>query len=435
MTSRRGGARAYQEPRVLAVLFLGFSSGLPFLLTLATLHVWLLEVGVSKTGVGVFAFVTLPYALKFIWAPFLDRIKFPFLCTVFGRRKGWMLASQIGLIFSLLFLGSTHPQTTPWMTAVAAFLVAMCSATQDIVVEAYRIEALQVYDRGPGAGASSFGYRLGMWVSGAGALYLASSFSWFSVYAFMAGCVFVGIVTTLLTQEPEAQDAPSAKISASPPVKIRDYWAQPLQKLLARPEIGLSVAFIFLYKIGDTVLNTMTMPFLLEVGFSKIEIAHVAKSFGITAAVAGSLIGGLLLAKRPLVSNLILCAFLQVLASLMFMMQAWVGHNLPCLFLSMGLENMACGMGTTAYLVYLSSRCMRPFTATHFALLCSFGSLCRVLFSCFAGWLADHTSWETFYLLSAFACLPCVMLLYAFPNAFEGFVGRESNKEPVGVRA
>lgn len=434
MTTWRSAARAYQEPRVLAVLFLGFSSGLPFLLTLATLHVWLLEVGMSKTAVGVFAFVTLPYAFKFLWAPFLDRVNFPFFGAVFGRRKGWMLASQIGLILSLLFLGSTHPQETPWLTATAAFLVAMCSATQDIVVEAYRIEALQVYDWGPGAGASSFGYRLGMWVSGAGALYLASCFSWFSVYALMAGCVFVGIVTTLLTQEPEAHEVPSEKAPIHPPLRIRDFWVQPLQKLISRPEIGLSVAFIFLYKIGDTVLNTMTMPFLLEVGFSKVEIAHVAKSFGITAAVAGSLIAGLLLASRPLVSNLMLCAFLQVLASLMFMMQASIGHHLPCLFLSIGLENMACGMGTTAYLVYLSSRCMRPFTATHFALLCSFGSLCRVIFSCFAGWLADHTTWETFYLLSAFACLPCVMLLYAFPGAFEGFVAREKRKEPDGVR-
>jgi MFS transporter, PAT family, beta-lactamase induction signal transducer AmpG len=314
-------------------------------------------------------------------------------------------------------------------------LVSMCSATQDIVVEAYRIEALKVHDAGPGAGASSFGYRLGMWVSGAGALYLASSFSWFSVYALMAGCVFVWIITTLLTQEPDEGVLPVTKTAPPRPVKMGDYWVQPLQKLLSRPEIGLSLVFIFLYKIGDTVLNTMTMPFLLEVGFSKIEIAHVAKSFGITAAVAGSLMGGLLLARRPLVSNLILCAFLQVIASLMFMMQAWVGHNLPCLFFSIGLENMACGMGTTAYLVYLSSRCTRPFTATHFAFLCSFGSLCRVVFSCFAGWLADHVSWETFYLISAFSCLPCVMLLYVFPSAFEGFVATHKKKELVGAPA
>ncbi|MCE2951142.1 MAG: AmpG family muropeptide MFS transporter [Alphaproteobacteria bacterium] len=422
MHSWRVAARAYQDPRVLAVLFLGFSSGLPFLLTLATLHVWLLEVGLTKTTLGLFAFATIPYTLKFLWAPFLDKITLPFFGTVFGKRKGWMLASQLCLIISLLTLGASSPSDAPLWTACAAFFVSVCSATQDIVVEAYRIEALETKRAGAGAGASSFGYRLGMWVSGAGALYLASYFSWFCVYAIMAGCVIVGIITTLLTPEP---DTPPS----TPSLKFNDetntpFILKPFMALIKRPELSLTLLFIFSYKIGDTVLNTMTIPFLLEIGFSKIEIAHVAKSFGIAAAVFGSLLGGLLLTRWSLVFNLMLCSALQIFASLMFFVQASMGHDLVCLFISIGIENVACGMGTTAYLVYLSSRCARNFTASHFALLCSFGSLCRVCLSFLAGWTADHVTWEEFYLLSAFACLPCFFLLASFSGAFKPLLWR-----------
>ena len=416
MLTWRESFAAYTQPRVLGILFLGFSSGLPFLLTLATLNVWLLEAGLSKTTVGLFAFATLPYCLKFLWAPLVDTAKLPFFCDAFGQRKGWMLASQLCLVLCLLLLGSTSPGTQLYLTAICAFLVATASATQDIVVEAYRIESLRTQEWGAGAGASSFGYRLGMWVSGAGSLYLAASFSWFCVYAFMAACVFVGLITTLLSQEPtpspqKIKKRQHALIQQAPLALLRTRVLTPCQDLLRQDSLLTTLAFIFLYKIGDTVLNTMTMPFLLEIGFSKIEIAHVAKSFGIGAAVLGSFVGGVLLTRFSLSRILVLCGALQVFASLMFMAQAKAGANMPFLFISMGVENIACGMGTTAYLVFLSTRSNRPFTATHFALLCSFGSLCRVCLSSFAGFAADHLPWDTFYLLTALACTPCVLLL------------------------
>lgn len=435
--------KSYRDPAILRILFLGFSSGLPFLMTLATLHVWLLEVGISKTSIGLFAAVTLPYSLKFLWAPVVDRYPLPGFCTLFGQRKGWMIFSQLCLMITLILLGKTRPDLSPLSTAVMASCVAFFSATQDIVVEAFRIETLMPHTSGLGAGASSTGYRLGMWVSGAGALYLASFFSWSTVYTSMAVCLLVGLITTLLSHEPmpplhqkgnviplerptpahqqdsgQPQEREEEK-NSSVPQGLKALFQVPFQGLLKEKYIFSTLVFIFLFKVGDTVLNTMTMPFLLETGFSKIEIAHVAKSFGIACAVLGSLTGGLFLAKRRLIDNLVLSCAIQLVASLMFMIQARLGHHLPWLFISMGVENFACGMATAAYLVFLSSRCHPPFTGTHFALLCSFGSFCRVLVSSFSGWAADQVAWQDFYLMTGVLCLPALLFIGAVPQAFQ----------------
>lgn len=426
--------KSYRDPSILRILFLGFSSGLPFLLTLATLHVWLLEEGLSKTTVGLFAVVTLPYSLKFLWAPIVDGWRFPFFCTVFGQRKGWMIVSQLCLMGALIALGKSHPEVSPWLTALAAAGVSFCSATQDIVVEAFRIEALPPHQTGLGAGASSTGYRLGMWISGAGALYLASSLEWSTVYLMMALCMVIGLLTTLLSDEPTR---PCSHKNVVPLDQIRrlkkrseqTLWmtfsrvtflfGSPFQSLFKTRHIFVTLLFIFLFKVGDTILNTMTMPFLLETGFSKIEIAHVAKSFGIMTAMLGSLVAGLFLVKRPLIYNLVLCCALQIVASLMFMVQARLGHNVLWLFCSMGVENFTCGLAAATFLVFLSSRCHVPFTGTQFAFLCSFGSFCRVAVSSFAGWTADQMTWQDFYLLTALLCFPALLLLSLTPTSFQ----------------
>ena len=409
----------YRDPRILGIFFLGFSSGLPFLLTLATLHVWLSEVRTPKTVIGFFVLITIPYTLKFLWAPFIDYLEIPFLTRVFGRRKGWLLASQISLVFSLFFLGATNPHTHIIVTAFAGLMVAFCSATQDIVFEAYRVEVLPLQEMGPGAGASMLGYRLGMWVSGAGALYLASFFSWFVTYAFMAACVSVGLVTTLLSSEP-----PQPKNSFLPSfgkrrpplfVKIQDSF----KGFLKRENWKIILLYIFAYKVGDTILNVMTAPFLLEIGFTKLEIAHVVKAFGIGAIVLGGFLGSFLLSRKPLRETLVICALLQIFSCLMFALQAHVGHNLSVLFLTIGIENLTCGMGTAAFITYLSNLCHTPFTATHYALLSSLGSLARVCFSALAGWLADHMEWTHFYILTAAGCLPCFLVVFLGNRSFE----------------
>jgi PAT family beta-lactamase induction signal transducer AmpG len=413
-------AATYQDPRILCTLFLGFSSGLPFLLTLATLHAWLTECGVNKTTIGLFALVTIPYSFKFIWAPFVDHFQVPGLCSFFGKRKGWMLASQLLLVISLVILGATHPQQNILLTAAAAFLVALSSASQDIVIEAFRVESLEPHLMGPGASASSLGYRLGMLVSGAGALYLAEHFSWFTVYIFMAGFVSIGILATLLSPEPQAPKVHHIKNTNAPFWHhIRQQFRLSFKTMLQRKDIKTILLFIFCYKIGDTILNTMTMPFLLETGFSKIEIANVAKLFGITAMITGGLIGGLYLSHGSLAKALVITSLLQIFASLMFWLQASLGHNLGMLFVTIGVENFASGLGSAAFIVFLSSRCRMPHTATHFALLTSCGSFCRVTLSSLAGWTADHLLWTDFYLLTAMVCLPCLLLVLIKPLSFE----------------
>ena len=413
---------SYHHPRILGIFFLGFSSGLPFLLTLATLHVWLSEVHISKTVIGVFSLVTLPYTLKFLWAPFVDSVSLPFLTRTFGRRKSWMLLSQVFLALSLLLLGGTRPQDHIGLTATFGFAVAFFSALQDISCEAYRAEALGKQHLGMGAGASMLGYRLGMWVSGAGALYLASYFSWFVVYSFMAACISIGFVTTLLSSEnmdheedlTEALPPPShtrGPLMQGSKKPFKDRLRVAIESFRRFNNWKILIAYIIFYKVGDTILNVMTSPFLLEMGFSKLEIAHVAKSFGIGAVILGGFLGSFMLSRKPLVETLFLCAILQIVSCFLFALQAYMGHNINMLFLTLGVENLTCGLGTAAFIMYLSQLCQRPFTATHYAFLSSIGSFARVSFSPLAGWAADHVSWINFYLLAACACVPSLILV------------------------
>ncbi len=436
-------AALYKEPRILGILFLGFSSGLPFLLTLATLHVWLTEVGVTKATIGLFALVTIPYSFKFVWAPLLDHLSIPFVTSIFGRRKSWMLLSQLCLILALILLGATNPADNIWLTACAAFGVSFFSATQDICIEAYRVQRLSLEETGMGAGASNLGYRLGMWVSGAGALYLASGFSWFAVYAMMAAFMVVGLVTSLLSNEPDTPEIAQEQdnnaipflkkgrlfdlkeISFSSIFHLFVYGAKHTTSFLrGRPDGLVVVLYIFFFKLADTFLNVMTMPFLLEIGFTKIEIAHVGKSFGISAMIIGGLIAGVMLSQRPLRQTLVFCGLLQLAASLLFSMQAHVGNNFYFLFATIGLDNFANGMCFAAFIAYLSLVCRGPYAATHFAFLTSLASLARVVCSYFSGYFADFMVWENYYMMTTLLCLPMLTLLLWKRTSFSYFMGR-----------
>jgi len=427
--------------RVLAIGILGFSSGLPFMLTLATLTFWLSEVGISKTAIGLLLLTSLPYGLKCLWAPLIDLWSLPVLSLALGRRRSWLLASQVGLVIALVGLGHTHPEKSLTITACWAFIVAYLSATQDIVYEAYRVEMLRDNKlAGYGIGASVNGYRLGLWVSGAGALYLAAHFSWAVAYSFMACFMFIGIVATLLAPDPEdhettpkeilppkpqASDALAAVTSSQNQellLRIKALWDasffKPFKSFIAHQDWSLIIAFILAYKVGDTVLNAMTPCFLRELGFSKIQIAHVAKTFGIGAMVIGGLVGGIMVSIRNLWDILLLCSLLQIVASIMFTFQATLGANLSWLFITMGIENFACGMSQVGLIAYLCSRCSLKHTATHYAIVSSISALARVFLSASAGWVADQCTWQGFYTLTAFGCLPALSLLFLFPTHF-----------------
>lgn len=421
---------AFRDRRILSIFLFGFSSGLPFLLTLSTLTLWLKESGLNNKTIGLFVVATIPYTFKFLWGPMVDRIRIPFLFNLLGQRRSWALVSQICLAFMLLGLGASNPKEGILLTALWAFGVAFFSAIQDIAVESYRIEIIDEDQQGSAASSTYLGYRMGMMASGVGALYLATIYSWATAYMVMAALVGIGIFTTFFSLSP-----PNFTFSPESSVKkgslyrqlkgwIKTTYGVPLKDLLRTLDWRVVLAFIFFYKVGDTTLSVMNTPFLVDLGFSKLEIANVAKFFGISAMVVGGIMGGLFLNRFGILPSLILCAILQIMTSLMFVAQTLVGCDLNFLILTIGFENLSCGLGAASFIAYLSSLCRMPYTATHFALLSSFGSLARIILSVCSGFLADLLPWSLFFTFTATASLPCLILLiyashhFPYPQSF-----------------
>lgn len=389
------------ETGLISVFFLGFASGLPFLLILSTLSVWLAEIGVSKTMIGLFAWVSIPYALKFMWGPLVDKYRLPILYKYLGLRRSWILLAQIFLWITVVGLGNTDPLNNLMLTIIFAVLVGISSAIQDIAIEAYRIEILPPNKIGIGASTSVIGYRLGMLCSGAGTITLAALCgSWSIAYTCIAMCMVIGIITTLCSVEPKIQRT-ATQISIWRAIKF----------FAAKREWQIIIPFILSYKISDTILNVMNMPFLLEIGFNKLEIAYVAKTFGIGAMIFGGIVGGVMLMRQSLRQNLFTCVCLQAVASALFIVQAQSGNNLSLLFVSMGVENFVCGMSQVALIAYMTHLCSKQSTALHFAILSSFASFVRVGFSAVAGWLADRYGWPQFYAIVCVSCVPSILLL------------------------
>jgi PAT family beta-lactamase induction signal transducer AmpG len=413
---RRRVAALYLRPRLIAVLFLGFVSGLPLALVLGTLSVWLTEAGLSLKAIGLFAAVGTPYTLKFLWAPVIDRLPLPFMTRIFGRRRGWLLAVQAVLMLSIIGLGVSRPAVDPYFTALMALMVAFWSATQDIVIDAYRVELLTLEEQAAGAAMVVFGYRVGLLVAGAGALLLATYLSWPVVYAVMAGFVLVGALTVLLSPEPvdgkiENGAAGDGKSRGKAGLWFYQAVVMPFGDFAARPGWAYILIFVMLYKLGDQVAGVMLNPFFILIGFSKAEIASVAKLFGFTATIGGLALGGMLMAATGLYRALLICALLQCFSILLFAAQAMMGADLGFLALTVGVENLASGMGTAVFVAYLSSLCSRAFTATQYALLSSLAAVARNWLSSGAGFMADRLGWAGFFLFSAALALPGLIML------------------------
>ena len=405
----------YWEKRLVFVFFMGFASGLPFLLSGATLSIWLTEAGVSLTAIGLFALVGTPYNMKYLWAPFVDRLSIPLLTRMFGRRRAWMLLIQSGLMASIITLGLSEPQTAPEATALLALAVAFFSASQDIVIDAYRIEILDEDQQGAGAAMTQAGYRFGLLASGAGALYLASDVDWSLVYAIMAGLVLVGFIAALCAPIPKADELLEAQ------QRQADSWFRsavvaPFVEFFQRnsPQTAVIIlVFILLYKFGDAFAGVMANPFYIRVGFSKIEIANVSKIFGVFATLLGVFTGGLVVKRFGILRSLLYCGILQMLSNLMFAAQAAVGPKVGFLILTIGIENLSGGMGSAAFVAYLSVLCHTAYTGTQFALFTSFMAFGRTWLSAMSGWVADHTDWMTFFIISTFVALPGLLMLLA----------------------
>ncbi len=406
-------ARVYLEAPVLVVLLLGFASGLPLALTGATLTFRLAEAGVGKGEIGLFALVGIAYGWKFLWSPVIDQVPLPLLGRWLGRRRGWLLAIQLALALAIVALGFSDPTRNLGLTALLAVIVAFLSASQDIVIDAYRIELLEQRQQGAGAATIVAGYRVAMLVSGAGALILASVAGWTAAYAAMAACLLVGMLTVLLYHEPTAAPAPSGPVRSARQ-RIVEAVVEPLADFFRRAGVrqaALILLFIALYKLGDALLGAMANPFYVDLGFTKTEVATIVKLYGLVASLAGGFLGGMIINSRGILKGLWICGLAQMLSNLVFVLQAWVGHDVSVLALTISLENLAGGMGTAAFVAYLSSLCNVAYTATQYALLTSFMAQARTMLAAGSGFLAAATGWVGFFVLTTVAAVPGLLLL------------------------
>ena len=395
--------KIYGRPRLLAILGMGFSSGLPLALSGSTLALWLADAQISLREIGLFALVAISYNFKFLWAPLVDRLAIPGLTPRLGRRRSWALLFQAGVAASLMGLSLTDPVAAPMPTALMAVLVAFFSASQDIVVDAYRVELLRPEEQGAGAAATQFGYRIGMIASGAGALYAAEAWGWPVAYRIMAGLMLVGMATVLATAEPLVERAPRGGFAATVLAPFRDF-AQ-------RPAWAGILLFVLVYKMADAVTGHYAGPLYLSLGFSKIEIANISKVFGIIATIGGVALGGSLVYRLGTFKTLLLGALLQMGSNAMYVVQALVGHDLTVLTATIAFENIAGGIGSAAFVAYLSGLCSRAYTATQYALLSALAAFARNFFVSAGGAAADWLGWLWFFVFSIGLPLPGLALL------------------------
>jgi PAT family beta-lactamase induction signal transducer AmpG len=397
---------------------MGFSSGLPLALTFGTLSYWLAELGVSLTAIGLFGLVRTSYSLKFLWSPLIDRMPIPFLTRWLGRRRSWALLIQVLLAAAIFALGMTDPRVDPAATALAAVAVAFLSASQDIVIDAYRIELLLPEEQGAGAAATQWGYRFGMLSSGAGALYAASYGGWHFAYALMAALMGVGMVTVWLTPEPDNAhlDAPLPGAGAAQQAAawLRRAVIAPFLDLFERQgaaQLAAIIVFIVLFKFGDALAGSMSNPLYVALGFTKVEVATISKVYGVVATLAGVALGGALVARIGVFRAMFVCGAAQALSNLMYAMQVWAGHGVVILTLTIGGENLTGGMASAAFVAYLSLLCSRDFTATQYALLSSLATVGLNVLAASGGFLAERLGWIPFFVLSTALCPPSLLLL------------------------
>jgi PAT family beta-lactamase induction signal transducer AmpG len=404
----REAVRVYGTRRQLVIFFMGYSSGLPLLLGFSTLSFWLREADVSLAAIGGLVTVGTPYSLKFLWAPALDHVRLPVLTRVFGLRRGWLLLIQALLVVSIAVTGQGDPATSLPFLAGAAFVMAFLSASQDVVVDAYRIEVLDEHEQGAGAAMTQAGYRIGMLVSGAGALALADVLPWSAVYAIMAATVGVGMLATLLGPEPlSRRPAPPRR----PLAFLRHAALDPFLDFTRRRGWLVILAFVLLYKYGDAVAGAMANPFFVDLGFSGTEIASVTKVLGVFATMAGVFGGGLLVARIGMLPALAVGGVFQAATNLTFAWLATRGHDVGALAIAVGTDSFASGVGSAAFVAYLSSLCNVAFTATQYALLTSLMAFGRTLLASSSGALAEALGWPLFFVVTALLAIPALVLL------------------------
>ena len=411
---------AWFDRKLLVMLLLGFSTGLPLPLTGFTLRQWFAEANVPLGQIGLTALIGLSYSLKFLWAPLLDHARAPL--PALGRRRGWLVPVQVLLALAIAAMALTDPAANPTATVTVAVAVAFLSATQDIAIDAFRIESLSQERQGLGLAAYVWGYRIALLVANAGVLFSVGRIGWHGAFVAMASLMAVGLATTLfLAEEP-------------PPPKgvSRAGWGEwlaaavvaPFRDFLSRPGAWLILAFVALFKLGEALAGIMTAPFYRSIGFSREDVATVSGVFGLFATLAGVAMGGLMVAAIGTGRALIITGLMQMLSNLMYVALAEVGRSLPMLWAQVGIENATDGLADAAFVAYLSSLTSTAFTATQYALLSSLAALPLRSIGGVSGYLAEAMGWSRFFLLTTAAALPglaiMLVLLRRFPAHRKG---------------
>ncbi|GKX54029.1 AmpG family muropeptide MFS transporter [Leminorella grimontii] len=392
--------KAFTERNAAVLLLLGFSSGLPLALTSGTLQAWITVAGMDVTTIGFFSLVGQAYVFKFLWSPLMDRYRLPFL----GRRRGWMLLTQIALVVLILALGCLTPQNDLWLMAALAVLIAFFSASQDIAFDAYKTDVLSAEQRGNGAAISVLGYRLAMLVSGGLALWIADYYiGWQSTYWLMAALMVIGIIATLWAKEPDTTPSPKT---------LKLAVVEPLKDFFGRNNAWLILLLIILYKLGDAFAGSLSTTFLIRgVGFLPGEVGLVNKTLGLLATIIGVLIGGILMQRLTLFRALMLFGILQAVSNFGYWILAVTDKSLITMGSAIFFENLCGGMGTAAFVALLMTLCNRSFSATQFALLSALSAVGRVYVGPVAGWFVERYDWPLFYLFTVIVALPGLALL------------------------
>lgn len=422
--------RVYTRPQVVTMLFLGFAAGLPYLLVFSTLTLWLRDVGISRSAIGFFGWVGITYSIKVLWAPVVDRLKLPFLTNALGQRRSWMLLGQLGVVAGLGAMVLVDPKASLPGVVACSLLVAFSSSTQDIAIDAFRIESAVDEYQGAMSASYIYGYRLALLVAGAGALYIANWSGWDVAYLVMAVLMLVGIITVLLVPEPDRYVPPDtanmeAELKHSLHADKAGFWHRleawfvgavmaPFVEFFKRNGSWalLILAFIALYRLSDIVMGIMANPFYLDLGFSIKEIADISKLFGFLMTLAGLFLGGLLVVRYGIFRPLLAGAVMVATTNLLFAQLAIVGADLTWLAIVISADNLSAGFSSTAFIAYLSSMTNRAYTATQYALFSSLMTLPGKFFSGFSGVIVDASNYQTFFTYAAIMGLPAIYLAW-----------------------
>jgi PAT family beta-lactamase induction signal transducer AmpG len=410
-------AAVYRRPQVISLLFLGFSAGLPYLLVFSTLATWLREDGVDVATIGFFSWVGITFSIKVLWAPLVDRLPLPFLSSWLGKRRAWMLIAQLGLVLGILAMALSDPARNIETVAVFAVFIAFASATQDIAIDAYRIEVAEVDLQGAMASTYILGYRLATLCAGAGALYAAEFLSWSWAYALMAALVAVGVVTTLVISRPPGNannpDPQSHSITGITFATVYRPMLDAVADFFVRygRQALLILVFIAVYRIADIVMGVMANPFYIDLGFSKTDIANVTKVFGFAMSIAGAFLGGVMVARYGVWRPLLLGGILTAGSNLLFAVLSGIGPDLAFLAVTVSADNLSAGLASSAFIAYLSSLTSRDFTATQYALFSSLMTLPGKFIGGYSGTLVAAQGYGDFFVYTAIAGVPAILML------------------------